>query len=224
MVLRVSRCRDQRHMLLLVDWIQCRPQLLPELLPQGCCPFHPTCLTWKWRCHTIVFWSSASLCSTDSSSLLWMQCLGVSFDQEQILLLFVDFVDGYFKVSGNVESVFCRLFPHDSRTKLSPKPNKQSKSKNATKGNKEEGKKEKKKKKRRSENRRYCATSSVPTTKREKRQTPKYENDEGKKDKPWKATATTWRRTRLKQKKKKKKKNLCKKQHSKGKILPYTST
>ena len=179
MVLRVSRCRDQRHMLLLVDWIQCRPQLLPELLPQGCCPFHPTCLTWKWRCHTIVFWSSASLCSTDSSSLLWMQCLGVSFDQEQIILLFVDFVDGYFKVSGNVESVFCRLFPHDSRTKLSQKPNKQSKSKNATKGNKEERKKEKKEEAK--------TEGTAPRA--------AYQQQRGKKANPWNTKTTRGKKT-----------------------------
>ena len=35
-----------------------------------------------------------------------------------------------------------------------------------------------------SENRRYCATSSVPTINREKRQTLKYENEEGKKTNP----------------------------------------
>jgi len=35
-----------------------------------------------------------------------------------------------------------------------------------------------------SENRRYCATSSIPTIRREKRQTLKYENEEGKKTNP----------------------------------------
>ena len=66
---------------------------------------------------------------------------------EQILLSLVVFVHGYFKVNENVESAFCRLFPHDSRTKLSQKPNKQGKSKNTTKTKQREIKKKKRKEK-----------------------------------------------------------------------------
>ena len=72
-----------------------------------------------------------------------------------------------------------------------------------------------------SENRRYCSTSSIPTIKREKRQTLKYKTKREKKTNPEKQPPPQgeergW--TKIKQK------NLWKKPHSKGEILPYTST